>query len=141
MAINYNWTINPLECYPTSSEGPDFVFIAHWQLHASEEVDGKTYTATSIGTQSIPAHSGSAFIPFEELTLDIVQGWVETSMGSEQVESLKAGLAQNIANQINPPVLTLQSPWLTTTSTTSTTTTVEPTTSTTSSTTTEAPVE
>jgi len=25
---------------------------------------------------------------------------------------MKAGLAQQIANQINPPVLTLQSPWL-----------------------------
>jgi hypothetical protein len=36
---------------------------------------------------------------------------------------MKAGLAQNIANQINPPVVTLQSPWLTTTTTTSTTTT------------------
>ena len=124
MAISYNWTINPLECYPTSSEGPDFVFLAHWQLHASETVEDKTYTATSIGTQNVPANSGSAFVPFEELTLDIVQGWVENAMGSTQVESLKAGLAQNIANQINPPVLTLQSPWLVTPTPTPT---VEPT--------------
>ena len=46
-------------------------------------------------------------------------------MGPDQVASLEAGLAQNIANQINPPVVTLTSPWLTTTSTTTTTTTVE----------------
>lgn len=124
MAITYNWTINPLECYPTSSEGPDFVFVAHWQLHASEEVNGTTYTATSIGTQAVPANTGSAFIPFEDLTLPIVQGWVETAMGPEQVANLEASLAQNIANQINPPVVTLTSPWLTT-STTTTTTTVE----------------
>jgi len=123
MAVSYNWTINPLECYPTSSEGPDYVFIAHWQLHASEEYSGSLYTATSIGTQSVPANTGSAFIPFEDLTLEIVQGWVEESMGPDQVASLEAGLAQNIANQINPPVVTLQSPWLTTTTTTSTTTT------------------
>jgi hypothetical protein len=113
MAISYNWTINPLECYPTSSEGPDFVFVAHWQLHASEEVSGSTYTASSIGTQSVPATTGSAFIPFEDLTLDIVQGWVTTAMGAEQVANLEANLATNIANQINPPVVTLQSPWLT----------------------------
>jgi hypothetical protein len=112
MAVSYNWTINPLECYPTSSEGPDYVFIAHWQLHASEDYKGTTYTATNIGTQSIPMHTGS-FIPFEELTLPVVQEWVEKFMGTGSVESLKAGLAQNIANQINPPVVTLQSPWLT----------------------------
>ena len=114
MAVSYNWTINPLECYPTSSEGPDFVFVAHWQLHATETVDDVTYTATSIGTQSVPANTGSAFIPFEDLTLPVVQGWVEESMGAEQVDALKNGLAQNIANQINPPTVTLQSPWLNT---------------------------
>ena len=124
MAVSYNWTINPLECYPTSSEGPDYVFVAHWQLHASVEYSGSLYTATSIGTQSVPMQSGS-FIPFEDLTLEIVQGWVTTAMGPDQVASLEAGLAQNIANQINPPVVTLTSPWLTTTSTTTTTTTVE----------------
>ena len=129
MAINYSWTINPLECYPTSSGEIDVVFTAHWQLHATEEVDGVTYNATSIGTQNVPLHSGSAFIPFEELTLPVVLGWVEESMGPEQVQSLKDGLAQRIANQINPPSVLLQSPWLnppTTTSTTTTTTTEEP---------------
>jgi hypothetical protein len=35
-------------------------------------------------------------------------------MGAEQVANLEASLATNIANQINPPVVTLQSPWLTT---------------------------
>jgi len=113
MAISYNWTINPLECYPTSSEGPDYVFIAHWQLHASETVSGSTYTATSIGTQAVSGSTSGSFIPFEELTLPVVQGWVETAMGTGSVDALKAGLAQNIANQINPPVVTLQSPWLT----------------------------
>jgi hypothetical protein len=123
MATTYFWTINPLECYPTSSGEIDVVFTAHWQLHANEEVNGTTYSATSIGTQSIPLHSGS-FIPFEELTLPVVQGWVEESMGEDQVNNLKASLAQQIQNQINPPVVILQSPWLTT-STTSTTTTIE----------------
>ncbi len=112
MAINYSWTINPLECYPTSSEGPDYVFTAHWQLYATEEVGDKTYSARAIGTQSVTGNSGSAFIPFEELTLPIVQGWVEGAMGPEQVQAYKDNLAQQIANQINPPVVTLTSPWM-----------------------------
>lgn len=123
MAATYFWTINPLEAYPTASGETDVVFTAHWQLHATETVGETTYTAQSIGTQGLTYTSGSAFTPFEELTLEQVQGWVEGAMGEEQVNNMKAGLAQNIANQINPPVVTLQSPWLTTTTTTSTTTT------------------
>lgn len=123
MAVSYFWTINPLEAYPTASGESDVVFTAHWQLHATEEVDGTTYTAQSIGTQGLTFTSGSSFTPFEELTLPQVQGWVENAMGEEQVNNMKAGLATNIANQINPPVVTLQSPWLTTTTTSTTTTT------------------
>ena len=100
MAVSYNWTINPLECYPTSSQGPDYVFVAHWQLHASEEYSGSLYAATSIGTQAVPMSTSSVFIPFEDLTLPVVQGWVETAMGTGSVESLKAGLAQKKAHTL-----------------------------------------
>jgi hypothetical protein len=123
MAVSYFWTINPLEAYPTASGESDVVFTAHWQLHATEEVDGTTYTAQSIGTQGLTYTSGSSFTPFEELTLEQVQGWVENAMGTGSVDNMKAGLATQIANQINPPVVTLQSPWLTTTTTSTTTTT------------------
>jgi hypothetical protein len=123
MAVSYFWTINPLEAYPTASGEVDVVFTAHWQLHATEEVDGTTYTAQSIGTQGLTYTSGSSFTPFEELTLEQVQGWVENAMGTGSVDNMKAGLATQIANQINPPVVTLQSPWLTTTTTSTTTTT------------------
>lgn len=112
MAITYNWTINPLECYPTASGETDVVFIAHWQYHATEIVDETTYTATSIGTQALTYVAGTPFTPFNELTLEQVTGWVENAMGEERVDAMKASLAQQIANQINPPVVTLQSPWL-----------------------------
>lgn len=112
MAVSYFWTINPLECYPTASGETDVVFTAHWQFHATETVDNVTYNATSIGTQGLTYQSGSPFTPFEDLTLEQVSGWVEESMGVERVDAMKASLAQNIQNQIVPPTVTLQSPWL-----------------------------
>ena len=123
MTINYKWTINPLEAYPTSSGETDVVFVAHWQFHATTG----SYSASSIGTQSLTYSSGSTFTPFEELTLEQVTGWVTESMGSGSVDRMKENLATQIANQINPPSVTLTSPWLnvTTTSTTTTTTTLE----------------
>ena len=124
MDINYNWNFNPLESYPTASGETDVVFLVHWQLYANTG----SYGASAIGTQTIATlESGSTFIPFNELTQDIVYGWVTSSMGSENVDILYASLSASIENQINPPVLVQQAPWLntTTTSTTTTTTTIE----------------
>ena len=59
----------------------------------------------------------------------MVFGWVTSSMASGSVEAMYTSLAQQIENQINPPILVQQAPWLnpptTTTSTTTTTTTIE----------------
>lgn len=106
--INYTWTINPLEAYPTAEGETDVVFIAHWQLHATTG----SYMATSIGTQALTYEAGTPFTPFNELTLAQVSGWVENAMGEETLTQLKAGLATQIENQINPPTVTLPSPWL-----------------------------
>jgi hypothetical protein len=112
MATTYNWTINPLEAYPTASGESDVVFTAHWQFHATETVDETTYTATSIGTEGLTYEAGTPFTPFNELTLEQVQGWVENAMGEEKVQAMKDSLATQIADKINPPTVTLTSPWL-----------------------------
>ena len=125
MEINYSWNFNPLESYPTASGETDVVFLVHWQLVANTG----SYNASNIGVQPNAAlESGSTFIPFNELTKDIVYGWITSSMGTESVDRMCAGLKARIENQINPPVLVQQAPWLnppTTTSTTTTTTTTE----------------
>ena len=115
MAITYTWSINPLEAYPSHGGEADVIFNARWQLQASSgslENSGSLYTAIELGSQPITYHSGSEFIPFNELTLEIVQGWVEEGMGETQVNNIKALLATRIENQINPPVVILPSPWL-----------------------------
>jgi len=110
MSINYEWSFNPLESYPTASGQTDVVFKVHWQLAGSTG----SYDSTRIGVQTIASYeSGSVFIPFEELTKDIVYGWVTASMGSGSVESLYLGISQSIYDKINPPILIQQSPWLT----------------------------
>jgi len=120
MEINYNWNFNPLESYPTASGETDVVFLVHWQLYATKgPYTGSftgSYNASVIGTQAIAAlESGSTFIPFSELTKDIVYGWVTSSMASGSVDAMYASLEQQIENQINPPVLIQKAPWLNTT--------------------------
>jgi hypothetical protein len=121
MEVIYNWNFNPLESYPTASGQTDVVFLVHWQVSATTG----SYVASNIGVQPVNYISESVFIPFDELTFDIVYGWVTSSMGEEQYNNLTASLIQKIENQINPPTLTQQAPWLTTSTTTTTTTTIE----------------
>jgi len=110
MDITYNWNFNPLESYPTASGETDVVFLVHWQLYANTG----SYTASSIGTQYVgPLESGSVFIPFNELTKNIVYGWVTSSMGEERINHIKSNLETQIGNLINPPTLVQQAPWLT----------------------------
>lgn len=109
MSITYNWNFNPLESYPTASGETNVVFLVHWQLYATTS----SYIVSNIGVQPIATfQSGSTFIPFNELTKNIVYGWVTSSMGSENVDKLYASLSASIESQINPPVLIQQAPWL-----------------------------
>ena len=108
MEVTYNWNFNPLVSYPTASGETDVVFLVHWQVNATTE----SYTARQIGTQQVEYNSGSTFIPFNELTFDTVYGWVTSSMGEKVYNNIVASLVQTIENQINPPVLVQQAPWL-----------------------------
>jgi hypothetical protein len=49
----------------------------------------------------------SDFVPFDELTNEMVSGWVESAMGEEEVQSKKDALEAAIQNQINPTSVTL----------------------------------
>jgi len=118
--VNYTWSFNPLQSYPTASGQTDVVFLVHWQLYGTTG----SYQGSAIGTQGVTYESGSLFIPFEELTYDTVYNWMTASMGIEQMNNYTASVYQQIQNQINPPILTQTPPWLTT-STTTTTTTIE----------------
>lgn len=111
MANTYSWNCKTVDCYPTFDEETDVVYNIHWRLTAtSSDVDaeGNPYVALVYGTQSISTDDIENFIPFADLTNTIVTGWVETTMGDEEVASLKSNLDSNIESQINPTSVTLQ---------------------------------
>lgn len=107
MSIITTWVIEQMDCYPTSEGQTDVVFNVAWRVNAT---DG-AYTATVYGTAGVTYEAGSTYIPFADLTQDQVVGWVQTSMGPEEVADIEAGLSANIVNQINPPTVTPPLPW------------------------------
>jgi hypothetical protein len=109
MEVTYSWELNPLESYPTASGHNNVVFSVHWQVNATTG----SYWQSEIGVQPLTYNSESVFIPFNELTKDIVFGWVTESMSSGSVDGIYRALYRKINDQINPPVIVQQAPWTT----------------------------
>ena len=113
MAISYTWDVKTCDTYPshTDSQDPantesDVVYNVHWRLTAEDDAnqddDGNNWTATTYGTQSVNVDDLSSFTAWADLTASDVQSWVETAMGSDEVQSLKDGLDAQIAAKITP---------------------------------------
>ena len=100
--------INAMDCVPQDGDLTDFVINVHWSRFAKETINDKEYTAMVYGSQSFSKEDVTDFIPYEELTYDIVCSWLDSSMN---VEALDLNLDAQIENQVNPPVITLPLPF------------------------------
>jgi hypothetical protein len=107
MSVTNTWVVEQMNCYPQAEGQTDVVFTVHWRINAT---DG-TYTATSYGSTNVTYKAGTPYTPYNQLTQDQVIGWVQTVLGEEEVISLEASLAANIADQAHPPIVTLPLPW------------------------------
>ena len=107
MANQCSWIISALDCYPEQDNHTDVVFTIHWRRQAT---DG-TYNADIYGSQAVTLDPAEPFTAYADLTEVQVIGWLEASFGDEQLAAQIANLDQQIANQINPPVVSPPLPW------------------------------
>ena len=87
----YLWTISQMN--RLTADG--YVVTVHYNVSAT---DG-TYNASIYGTVGYQQQPGETFIPYDDLTQDIVVGWVQNALGKDTVE---ASLQSQINAQINP---------------------------------------
>ena len=111
MSISYEWNVNTVDVYPTDEGHSDVIYNVHWRLNATDtqvDAEGNPYTASVYGTQVLDTSDLSNFTDFDSVTAAQVQGWTESAMGAEEVQSLKDNLDANIAGQINPTSVTME---------------------------------
>jgi len=101
--ITYNWNCRTVDVHPQEEGQTDVVYNVHWTVTG---VDGD-YSVTNIGTQVVPLSEGGTFIPFEDLTNEVVVEWTKEAMGEEQVASIEASIAGQIEALINPTSVTM----------------------------------
>ena len=78
----YNWNIQQMD--RLTSDG--FVVTVHYTVNA---VDGE-FTASTYGTISYTQESDK-FVPYDQLTEEMVVGWVQNSLGKDTVEASLEG--------------------------------------------------
>ena len=103
----YKWRINALDCHVSQNELENVVYTIHWSYIAEDE-NGNV--ASMIGVESVGEPDPSNFQSFDTLTQEIVEGWLESSMGTERIDEMKANLDKQIEEIVTPKTVTLQLP-------------------------------
>lgn len=107
--MNITWKIDSLETKPTVGDFQDVVYTAHWRVYGTEDV----HTASVYGSMTLTFDPNTSnFVPYEQLTEEVIVGWVKDAMGSSQVQSIEDNLQSQIDNLKHPPVVTKSLPWV-----------------------------
>jgi hypothetical protein len=109
MTIAYEWKFESLDVFINYQTVTNAVESMHWQLSAD---DGLGHHASAVGETKTGPVDLENFIPFEDLTEEIVQGWCEAAMGTVDVDGVKAMLAGQIDQAAAPTMASLTPPWL-----------------------------
>lgn len=107
MTITNTWAVVQMDAYPEYEGEPDVVFTVHWTLTGTDGI----YSGNVYGSVGVSLNEGATFTPYADLTQAQVIGWVQEALGAEAVIAYEANVAQQIADQIDPPVVTPPLPW------------------------------
>ena len=99
-----NWNCKTVDYYNHEHNGHDqVIYNVHWRVTKEDE----DYSASTYGTQILNTEDIQDFKPFDEVTSEMVEGWVKDAMGEEQVTEIETTLDQQIEDQKNPTSVTV----------------------------------
>ena len=102
---NYTWAVNALYTETIAGE-QNYVVIANYNVVGVDD----TYSASLSNIARFSTESVSPFIPYEDLTNDIVIGWIQAELGVDGVANIEACIQGQIDSQVNPPVVPVNTP-------------------------------
>lgn len=111
--ITYNWDCRTVDVYPQTEIGDEtfqeVVYNVHYRVSGTKTVDGEDFTSTVIGTQTLDSEviQPEGFVPFSQLTNELVVGWTKEKMGTERISQIEDSISSQIAEKIAPKSLTL----------------------------------
>lgn len=109
--MTYTWTVTSIVGYPLFEGYTDVVTLVFYTVIGN---DGQGRAASFSSSEVTPLDPSAPFIPYPDLTNDIIVGWVQSGLGESGIASIYANLDAKIAAQINPPQApqSLPIPWV-----------------------------
>ena len=99
-----NWNCKTVDYYNHEHNGHEqVIYNVHWRVTKEDE----DYSASSYGTQSLNTKDIQGFVPFDNVTSEMVNNWVWTAMGEEKVFHIESSLDQQIEEYKNPTSITV----------------------------------
>lgn len=107
MEITYEWTISTLDCVVSKDGLTNVIETIHWRYMGTNEngVSCERYGALPVGEPN-----PKEFVDYENLTLEIVSNWLETSM---DMGTLQQEIQGCVGLKENPTHITLPLPNIT----------------------------
>ena len=103
MSTNFSWNIANLERH--TADG--VVFTVHYTVNAE---DG-TYSAGAYGSLGLEAPEPDDTTPFDDLTEEVVVGWVKGKFGDEKVAEIETALQAQL-DEKHAPTKAAGLPWV-----------------------------
>jgi hypothetical protein len=96
----FTWTFPAVEKIPSLDGLTDVIRTVHWRLRA--ERDGET--AEIYGSETLAPAVAATFLPFAEITKEVVTTWIETHIGDRLAEG-KANLETQLDAKLDPAII------------------------------------
>jgi len=113
----FTWVISQLDSIPSLDGMDKVISTIHWRAqkqydsYAWNILEGKDifrFTADTYGALAVDAPHEASFTPYNEVTKEMVEGWLEAGLDTEAIE---ANLDAQIDNFLNPPLVAYALPW------------------------------
>ena len=106
MPVSFYWEFPQLDVIYNEGSYSNVVQAVHWVYYAK---DG-SYTCNAFGCATLNPPTGS-FVNYNELTPEIVTGWVTSNIGSEGMAEMQAQLIAQIEAMSAPKGGAMPPPW------------------------------
>jgi hypothetical protein len=100
----FNWVISQLDTFPLLDGMEKVIIGIHWRAQKVHE----QFTSDTYGSMLVDAPHEASFTPYDEVTKEMVESWLEAGLDSEAIE---ANLDAQIENFLNPPIVAYPLPW------------------------------
>jgi hypothetical protein len=109
--MDTNWIISRLECKTLENGLTNVVYKIYWKCVATQTSNETTYLSEMGGFLKISPPDPNNFTMYESLTKEQIVSWITDTLGTQGTQEVYDYLQNNLNEQINPTIISLEPPF------------------------------